>query len=188
MESSTTTPSRPSGLNHIVLNVRNMDESHLFWTEKLGFQHVANLTNGDPSGMQRKMQFYSADHGGGQLTHHDLAFVEVPTLPAPAADGTLVSAIGHIAIEFPNRDSWLRQLAFLQASGVKFERRVEHGPTRSLYIRDPNGYSVELLYQLPREVWEGDLAAAINHYVTLPTEGPEALVDRTEGYPVFAAD
>jgi hypothetical protein len=80
------------------------------------------------------------------------------------------------------------QPAFLQASGAEFERRVEHGPTRGLYIRDPNGYSVELLYQLPREIWEGDLTAAINHYVTLPTEGSEALVDRTDGYPVFADD
>ena len=40
--------------------------------------------------------------------------------------------------------SWLRQLAFLQSRGVAFERRVEHGMTHSLYIRDPNGYSVEL--------------------------------------------
>jgi catechol 2,3-dioxygenase len=29
--------------------------------------------------------------------------------------------------------------------------------THSLYIRDPNGYSVELLYELPREVWEGNV-------------------------------
>jgi catechol 2,3-dioxygenase-like lactoylglutathione lyase family enzyme len=182
-----TKPSRPSGLNHLVINVKSMEESHRFWTEMLGFQQVGRFVSGDPSGMQRKMQFYSADHGGGQLQHHDIAFVEVPGLPAPSPDGTLVSAIGHIAIGFAGRESWLRQLAFLQANGVKFERRVEHGPTHSLYIRDPNGYLVELLYELPREVWEGDIQGAINHYVALPTEGPEALEDRTEGYPVFAA-
>jgi len=45
---------------------------------------------------------------------------------------------------------------------------------------------VELLYELPREVWQGDIEAAINHYVALPTEGPEALEDRAEGHPVFA--
>ena len=80
--------------------------------------------------------------------------------------------------------AWLRQLAFLQSRGVAFERRVEHGMTHSLYIRDPNGYSVELLYELPREVWESDINAALNHYVAVPTEGTEALDDRAD-YPAF---
>ena len=35
--------------------------------------------------------------------------------------------------------------------------------THSLYIHDPNGYGVELLYELPREVWEGDIDAALNY-------------------------
>lgn len=60
------------------------------------------------------MQFYSVDDGDGRLTHHDIAFCEVPSVPAPGPDGTLVSAIGHIAIAFQDRDAWLRQLAYLQ--------------------------------------------------------------------------
>ena len=27
----------PVGLNHLVLNVRNLEESHKFWTEIIGF-------------------------------------------------------------------------------------------------------------------------------------------------------
>jgi catechol 2,3-dioxygenase len=176
----------PCGLNHLVLNVRDIEETHRFWTEVLGFQQVGEFGRGDPSGMRRSMRFYSGDHGDGKLTHHDIAFCEVPSLPPPDADGKLVSAIGHIAVGFADREAWLRQLAHLQANGVKFERRVEHGMTHSVYIRDPNGYSVELLYELPREMWEGNIDAALNHYVALPTEGPEALEDRTEGLPVFA--
>ena len=180
------TPVRPSDLNHLVINVRNMDETHRFWTEMLGFRQVGYFMAGDPSGLERKMQFYSADHGGGRVRHHDVAFIEVPSLPKPGPDGALVSAIGHIAIGFPDRQAWMRQLAFLQSSGVRFERRAEHGMTHSLYIRDPNGYSVELLYELPKEMWEGDIQSALNYYVALPTEGPEALQDRTEGLPVFS--
>jgi catechol 2,3-dioxygenase-like lactoylglutathione lyase family enzyme len=183
---TTSGPVRPSGLNHLVINVRNLAETHTFWTQMLGFQQVGEFVPKDNFGPQRKMQFYSADHGGGQLSRHDVAFMEFPELPAPAADGTLLSAIGHIAIALPDRESWLRQLAYLQASGVTFERRVEHGPTHSLYIRDPNGYTVEMLYELPREIWEGNIEAALNHYVALPTEGEAALRDRAEGNPVFA--
>jgi catechol 2,3-dioxygenase len=59
--------------------------------------------------------------------------------------------------------------------------------THSLYISDPNGYGVELLYDLPREIWEGDIDAALNYVRPLPSEGPEALIDETENIPVFAA-
>jgi len=34
-------------------------------------------------------------------------------------------------------------------------------------------------------VWEGDIDAARNFAVSLPTEGPAALADRTEDVPVF---
>lgn len=177
-------PVAPSGLNHLVINVRNLDESHRFWTEVLGFTQVGEL-EGRPAGAPRRgsMRFYSGDHGG-RMNHHDIALVETPSLP-PASKDAAPTAISHIAISLPNRDAWLRQLAYLQSRGVAFERRVEHGMTHSLYIRDPNGYSVELLYELPREVWEGDIQAALNHYVSLPTDGEAALADRTDT-PVFA--
>jgi catechol-2,3-dioxygenase len=93
-------------------------------------------------------------------------------------------AISHIAVTLANREAWLTQLAYLQERGVKFDRRVEHGMTHSLYIHDPNGYGVELLYELPREVWEDDIDAALNFAEQLPTEGAAALQDRAE-VPVF---
>jgi catechol 2,3-dioxygenase len=101
--------------------------------------------------------------------------------------GAMATAISHIAITYPSREAWLARLEHVQRLGVKFHRRIEHGMTHSLYIADPNGYGVELLYELPREVWEGDIDAALNHAVSLPTEGREALEDRAEGVPVFGA-
>jgi catechol 2,3-dioxygenase len=57
--------------------------------------------------------------------------------------------------------------------------------TYSLYINDPNGYGIEVLYELPREVWEGDIDAALNYAERLPTEGEAALVDDKDNVPVF---
>jgi catechol 2,3-dioxygenase len=182
-------PVTPVGLNHLVLNVRDLDESHRFWTELLGFKQVGELKPSPTRPNPPRMRFYSGDHGGA-LNHHDVALVENPSLPPPPAEWSMYgapTAINHIAITLPNREAWLRQLAFLQRRGVKFDRRVEHGMTHSLYIHDPNGYGVELLYELPREVWEGDIDAALNFAVALPTEGAEALKDRAEGVPVFQA-
>ena len=180
----------PVGLNHLVINVRNLEESHRFWTEIIGFKQVAELHATPKRPNPPKMRFYSGDHGGGRMSHHDLALMEMPNLPAPPSTGTPAaqpSPIGHIAITLPGREAWLAQLEHLQASGVMFDRRIEHGMTHSVYIHDPNGYSIELLYDLPREVWEGDIEAAQNYSVQLPTEGAEALQDRTEDLPVFKA-
>ena len=94
-------------------------------------------------------------------------------------------AVNHIAITMPSREAWLEHLAYLQKKGVKFDRRVEHGMTHSLYIHDPNGYGVEFVYDLPKEVWKDDINAALNFVKVLPTEGAEALDDRVEGVPVF---
>jgi catechol 2,3-dioxygenase len=188
-QAAPTGPVTPSGLNHLVLNVRNLDESHQFWTEILGFKQVGELKATPTRPNPPRMRFYSGDHGG-RMNHHDIALIENTGLPPPPADWAMSGmpmAIGHIAITLPDREAWLRQLAYLQSRNVRFNRRVEHGMTHSLYINDPNGYGVELLYELPRDIWEGDIDAALNHAVAVPTEGPEALTDRVEGLPVFQA-
>lgn len=185
------TPDRaeaPMAVNHVVLNVRDMEESHRFWTEIIGFRHVGTAKPRPDRPVAPNMRFYSCDHGGGRLSHHDLALVENRDLPPPPADWRMVGmplAVNHIGIALPNREAWLRQLAFLQAKGVKFDLRVEHGMTHSVYIHDPNGYGIELLYELPREMWERDIDGALNYSVRLPTEGNATLVDRTEALPTF---
>ena len=177
----------PVGINHLVLNVRDIEESHRFWTETVGLKQVGALKPGTPERPRPVMRFYSADHDG-KLNHHDIALVENKELPPRPKEwamfGTPV-AVNHIAITLPGREAWLRQLAFLQSRGVKFERRVNHGMTRSLYISDPNGYGVELLYELPREMWESDIDAALNYAENLPTEGDAALVDEIDKAPSF---
>src|SRR5216683_3294259 len=116
----------PRGINHLVLNVRNLEASHRFWTEIIGFHCVAELK------------------------------------PIPGR----------------------KQLEFLQSKGVPFHRRTNHGMTHSVYISDPDGHGIEVLYELPREVWEHDIDGAQNYSEQLPTEGEASLVDRTDN-PVF---
>src|SRR6202049_3389295 len=171
----------PSGINHLVLNVRDIEESHRFWTEIVGLKQVGELHPRADRPTPPKMRFYSGDHSG-KLTHHDVALVEARNLPPPA-DGVLANsqvAINHVALTMPNREAWLKQLAFLQSKGVKFNWRVNHGVTHSVYVNDPNGYGVALLYEMTREMWEKELDGGVNWLENLPTEGPEALIDRTD--------
>jgi catechol-2,3-dioxygenase len=183
-------PVTPRGINHLVLNVRDLEESHLFWTEVVGFKKVGELTPTADRPNPPKMRFYSGVREDGTSHHHDIALVENRALPAPPAEWKMFDmpvAVNHIAISMPSREAWLEHLTYLQNKGVKFDRRVEHGMTHSLYIHDPNGYGVEFVYDLPKEVWQGDINAALNFVKTLPTEGAEALEDRTHGVPTFGA-
>jgi catechol 2,3-dioxygenase len=174
----------PRGVNHLVLNVRDIEVSHKFWTEIMGFKCVAELKN-----RPWKMRFYSGVDDKGGVTHHDLALAEIP-----AGDGKdevgewklqpRQVGLNHVAVAWPDRESWLKQIAFMQSRGVPFLRRVNHGMTHSVYIADPNGHGIEVLYELPREVWEGDIEGAQNFAEQLPTEGDAALIDRTDN-PVF---
>ena len=143
-------PVTPRGINHLVLNVRNLEESHKFWTEVVGMQQVGELKPAPNRPNPPRMRFYSGAGAAG-THHHDMALMENPNLPEPPAEWNMV------------------------------------GMTHSLYIHDPTGYGVELLYDLPREIWERDIDAALNFAVAVPTEGAEALVDRTADLPVFGA-
>lgn len=171
-------PAKPV-VSHLVLNVRDIEASHTFYTEVLGFEQCAAFEQGV------EMRFYrgNGDH------HHDFALVQVrdpADSPEPAAWKMFPKQAGivHIAMDYGDRDAWLQQITHMQEIGVPFLERGNHGMTHSVYIADPDGNGIECLYDLPREVWEGDVNAALNYYEALPREGEEALQDDTN-YKVF---
>ena len=175
-----TKPSTPVGVNHLVLNVRDLNTSHGFYTDVLGYEQVGALAENNPFGL--KMNFYST-HG----KHHDIALVE-QTKPDPSEPEWSVQKgqgrINHIAIAYPDRESFLAQLEHLEACGIEIKLRGNHGMTHSAYISDPDGNGIEVLYEVPREMWQNDINAALNYFENMPVSGPEALEDNTN-YKVF---
>ncbi len=166
-----TKASIPMGVNHLVLNVRDIDASHRFYTEVLGYEQVGTLTG--PIAATMNMRFYST-HG----KHHDIALVE-QTEPDQATEGQS-GRLHHIAIGYPDRDSFMNQIRHMQACGVEFTMRGNHGMTHSAYVSDPDGNGIEVLYEMPREVWQGDVDAALSYFEPMPLDGPESLKDSTD--------
>ena len=162
-------------MNHLVLNVRDINVSHRFYTEVLGFEQCGELTH------TLTMRFYRGDTGH----HHDLALVEVeqPERFGSADRWSMAPrsiGVNHIALAYPDRESWLSQLGHMKEHGVEFIVRGNHGMTHSAYIADPDGYGLEILYELPAEVWENDVDAALNYFEYLPADGGQTLTDRTD--------
>lgn len=167
-------------LQHLALNVRDIEASHRFYTEVLGFEHCGTLELPQTSGIH--FRFYR----GEDSRHHDLALVQAPDMSKiPAADTKWSmfanrAGINHIAICYPDREAFLARLERLRKSGVEFRMRGNHGMTHSVYVSDPDGNGVEVLYDLPSEVWERDVNAALNYWEPVPLEGDAALQDSTD--------
>ncbi len=173
------TPSRGARINHLVLNVRDIEASHRFYTEVLGFEQCGDLTH------TMTMRFYRGDAS----RHHDLALAQVAdpaTLPNPQPWSMQAreAGVNHIAIGYPDRQSWLDQLRHLSACGVEVIVRGNHGMTHSAYIADPDGHGLEIVYDVPAEMWEADVDAALNYFELL---GPDDLDDSTD-YQRFGDD
>ncbi len=172
---------QPDAINHLVLNVSDLDASHEFWSELVGFQEVVSIKN--PETGKPRARFYQSKAGTG---HHDLALFQVmnPDLFKPAMEEWSMAArqlgVNHVAIKYHDRDEWLQQIAYLQSKGVKFHVRTDHGMTHSAYISDPDGYGIEILYEVPQEFWGPNPAAAVIWGRRLPNEGPEALEDNAD--------
>jgi catechol-2,3-dioxygenase len=178
----------PRGVNHLVLNVRDLETSHRFWTEIVGFRCVAALK--PKPGRTMQMRFYSGVSAHGDVTHHDLALAQIPAgvTVEPRSWSMTPGGLGlnHVAIGYPDREAWLKQIAFLKERGVPFHLRIDHGMTHSVYISDPDGHGIEILYELPREIWEHDIDGAQNYSERIPPDSEAALTDSTD-YPRFGA-
>ncbi len=175
---SSTRPSRPS-VNHLVLGVRDIEASHRFYCDVLGFEQCGTFkTAFEPTPV---MRFYR----GHPNHHHDLALQEIPDpANAPPVPGWNIFAkapgIAHIALSYDSREEWLAQLDHVQSLDVPIALRGNHGMTHSAYIVDPDGNGIEMVYDLPAEVWEGDVDAALSHFEPLPKSGPAMLEDSTD--------
>jgi len=130
------------------------------------------------------MRFHSADHGEGRVHHRNIALTATLAFPSPPADGIApATAFGHVAMALPRHPARLKRLGFPRRRGARQGRRAARGMTRSRGVRDPSGHSVGL----PRKVRDGDLDAALDHAVALPTERDGAPRNSTKSLPAFAS-
>jgi catechol 2,3-dioxygenase-like lactoylglutathione lyase family enzyme len=73
--------------------------------------------------------------------HHRLAIINVPGLPEQETE---TARLVHIAYSYADLAGLLGTYSRLKAAGILPYRPINHGPTLSLYYRDPDGTAVEL--------------------------------------------
>ena len=124
-------------LNHAVLYVRDAARSARFYSETLGFAVVAQMDD--------QAFFLRAD---GSDNDHDLGLFSVGERPAPP------HAVGlyHLAWQVHTFEELLALRARLLEVG-SLVGESDHGVSKSLYARDPDGIEFEIMWAVPRADW-----------------------------------
>jgi catechol-2,3-dioxygenase len=128
-----------TGLNHAVLWVRDARVSAAFYQEALGFQVV----EADPAG---RAVFLRA---GGSSNHHDLGLFSVGERPAPAPQAP---GLYHLAWQVAAIEDLAAAAKVLSARG-SLVGATDHGVSKSLYAKDPDGIEFEVMWLLPADRW-----------------------------------
>jgi catechol-2,3-dioxygenase len=132
-------------LSHAVLFVSDLEKSRPFYEKAFGLQTIAG---------RRGAAFLRAPASG---QHHDLALMEVgPQAPVPPQ-----GAVGlyHLAWEVETIEDLVESIETLLEMGA-LVGASDHGATKSLYGKDPDGIEFEILWRLPREAW-GEFETAV---------------------------
>jgi catechol-2,3-dioxygenase len=127
-------------LNHAVLFVRDIDVAAEFYRDALGFEELDR-----PAGM--RAAFLRSPVGGN---HHDLGLFEVGPNASKPPRGSV--GLYHIAWQIDTIEQLAEMARTLTARGA-LTGASDHGVSKSLYGRDPDGNEFEVMWQVPKEAW-----------------------------------
>jgi catechol-2,3-dioxygenase len=129
-------------LNHAVLYVRNVAESVAFYRDVLGFGYTEG---GDA---HSKAAFLRAP---GSTNDHDLGLFELGAQAGPSGAGQTTVGMYHLAWEVDTLGD-LEDLAKKLANAGALVGSTNHGTTKSLYAKDPNGLEFEVVWIIPADL------------------------------------
>jgi catechol-2,3-dioxygenase len=134
-------------LNHAVLYVRDLDASVRFYTETLGFRRV-NMT---PDGFAGAAFLQAPD----STNDHDLGLFEIGAAAGLSPAGRSTVGLYHLAWEVDTLAT-LEQTAAALSSASALVGSSDHGTTKSLYGKDPDGLEFEIVWIIPADLLDDD--------------------------------
>ncbi|HEX4704804.1 MAG TPA: VOC family protein [Pseudonocardiaceae bacterium] len=135
-------------LNHAVLYVRDVPVSAGFYRDVLGFRTVASI--GD------RAEFLQA---AGSTNDHDLGLFAVGAQAADSPAGQTSVGLYHLAWEVDTLAELHRIADRLLEVGA-LVGSSDHGTTKALYAKDPNGIEFEVCWLVPADLITDDLRSA----------------------------
>jgi catechol-2,3-dioxygenase len=123
-------------LNHAVLYVSDVERSVAFYRDALGFRTVMSFPGA---------AFLQAPDS---TNDHDLGLFEVGASAGPSGAGRGTVGLYHLAWEVDTLAE-LQRLAGVLADNGALVGASDHGTTKSLYAKDPDGLEFEVVWIIP---------------------------------------
>ena len=127
-------------LNHAVLFVRDADAAAAFYRDAFGFEELDR-----PPGM--RAVFMRSPSGAN---HHDLGLFEVGADAPRPSRGSV--GLYHLAWQVDTIEALAEMAGRLRELGA-LSGASDHGVSKSLYGRDPDGNEFEVMWEVPRKAW-----------------------------------
>ncbi len=127
-------------INHLVLRVRDVERTIRFYRDILGMEVIGQVGPDGKAGVFFKF----TDN------HHDLACFAL----GPHAEGPFDNQVGmyHVALEVATLEELVAARDELARVGA-LVGMSDHSVSKSLYVKDPDGTELEILWNVPREEW-----------------------------------
>jgi catechol-2,3-dioxygenase len=138
-------------LNHAVLYVADLERSVGFYTDVLGFRRIPMT----PDGFAGAAFLQAPD----STNDHDLGLFEIGSTAGPSGAGRTTVGLYHLAWEVDTLDE-LERVAARLAEANALVGTSDHGTTKSLYARDPDGLEFEVVWLIPKDLLTEDALAA----------------------------
>jgi catechol 2,3-dioxygenase-like lactoylglutathione lyase family enzyme len=138
-------------LNHAVLFVRDVARSVEFYVDVLGFRRV-DMT---PDGFTGAVFLQAPD----STNDHDLGLFEIGPSAGPSAAGRATVGLYHLAWEVDTLAELDRLRTVLGEHGA-LVGASDHGTTKSLYARDPDGLEFEVAWVVPADLLDDEALSA----------------------------
>ena len=129
-------------LNHAVLYVSDLERSVRFYEAVLGFRRIPMAPDGFAGAA-----FLQAS---GSTNDHDLGLFSIGSQAGPSGAGRSTVGLYHLAWEVDTLDE-LERLASALADNDALTGASDHGTTKSLYGRDPDGLEFEIAWIIPAD-------------------------------------
>jgi catechol 2,3-dioxygenase len=152
-------------IGHVHLRTADIDRVRGFYVDLLGFDVVAEARDVPGWGGVGDVLFISA---GGY--HHHLGFNTWKSKGGPPQpDG--VAGLHHVAIAYPTRTALADAYRRLRDVDWPIRQATDHGTHEAIYLDDPDGNDLELMWDRPSEAWpldeQGRLSGAIGEDLDL---------------------
>jgi catechol-2,3-dioxygenase len=133
-------------LNHAVLYVRDLERSVGFYTEALGFRVKTKMPG--------RAAFLQAE---ASTNDHDLGLFAIGAQAGDSPAGRSTVGLYHLAWEVDTLAELRRIADVLRARGA-LVGASDHGTTKAIYARDPDGIEFEVSWLLPADLLSDDIA------------------------------